>query len=59
MSSVDRWVDIFNHFWLLKFLLQVGDSVVESGQWILPGFAEGVYMTEAKDGKIRWEEATM
>merc|ERR1719186_2190191 len=31
---------------------QVGDSVVESGQWILPGFAEGVYMTEAKDGRL-------
>ena len=41
------------------FFFQVGESVVETGQWIVPGFAEGVYMTEAKDGKIMWEEATM
>ena len=39
--------------------MKVGESFVESGQWIIPGFAEGLYMVEAKDGKILWEEASM
>ena len=37
----------------------IGDSLVESGQWECPGFASGVYMILAKNGKIAWETVTM
>ena len=38
---------------------KVEDGMIESGQWEVPGFANGVYMSFAKNGKIMWEAATM
>merc|ERR1711874_231133 len=38
---------------------KVGDGIVEAGQWEVPGFANGLYMSLAQGGKIWWEEATM
>ena len=41
------------------FYFQVGDGIVESGQWEVPGYANGLYMSLAIAGKVMWEEATM
>eukprot|EP00092_Neocalanus_flemingeri_P096001 GFUD01122183.1.p1 GENE.GFUD01122183.1~~GFUD01122183.1.p1 ORF type:complete len:119 (+),score=42.57 GFUD01122183.1:108-464(+) len=38
---------------------EVGDALVESGQWEVPGFAAGLYISMARDGRVMWEEATM
>ena len=41
------------------FYFQIGDGIVESGQWEVPGYANGLYMRLAIGGKVMWEEATM
>ena len=39
--------------------IKVGDGMIESGQWEVPGFADGVYLSLAVGGRIMWEEAIM
>ena len=45
----------------LQLLLcyQVGGGIIEAGQWEVPGFGDGLYLTLVEDGKIMWEEATI
>ena len=33
------------------------DAVLESAQFEISGFARGIYMAVAKDGKVQWEQA--
>merc|ERR1711874_20546 len=39
------------------FRRKVGDCIVETGQWEVPGFANGLYMKMAQGGKIMFAEA--
>lgn len=50
-----------NEFMKFKNIIRrkVLDTLVESGQWSVPGYAEGLYMSMARNGKVMWEEATM
>ena len=44
---------------IIMFYFLIGDGIVESGQWEVPGYASGLYMSLAIGGKVMWEEATM
>ena len=44
---------------IIMFYFLIGDGIVESGQWEVPGYANGLYMSLAIGGKVMWEEATM
>ena len=36
---------------------QVGDTLVETAQFEVPGFASGCYMVAARGGRVLWEQA--
>eukprot|EP00092_Neocalanus_flemingeri_P046337 GFUD01052105.1.p1 GENE.GFUD01052105.1~~GFUD01052105.1.p1 ORF type:complete len:163 (+),score=50.29 GFUD01052105.1:39-491(+) len=52
---------VSSDFMVLKnsILRELGDYVVESGNWEVRNFGRGVYMTAARNGKIQWKEITM
>eukprot|EP00092_Neocalanus_flemingeri_P068140 GFUD01083221.1.p1 GENE.GFUD01083221.1~~GFUD01083221.1.p1 ORF type:complete len:100 (-),score=33.49 GFUD01083221.1:166-465(-) len=52
---------VSSDFMVLKnsILRELGDYVVESGNWKVRKFGRGVYMTAAMNGKILWKEITI
>ena len=38
---------------------KLGDSVVESGNWKVTNFGQGVYMHAVEGGQVLWHEITM